>query len=836
MNKTMNRASVLLLCAALTLPAFAVTGCESRGKKPVKEKVTNVYHSETLLSSSYDYNSNDPAHREISDFTGVGEKLIVSGADYDSDWNYTEFSYILDPATGETTDLVMPTLVSEEESRDSRLYFAEDGSCWFSTSIWSWDEETMTSDTDVRLYHAAPDGTVIATASLYDLLGVTDHENTYLYVNNAAAVGDGLAIAMDESAVIVDGALTKAETIKLDDVAYVSTILESGDDLIIAYTDATEWKTHAVKYDAAAHKLGEQLPVTGAVENYIYGAMPSAEYDFVYSTELAVYGYDFATGTSTELLNWINSDIDMSYGRQTYVSPSGIVYTITNDYEDSTSTTELLQLTRIPDDQVVEKYLLSFGMLYMDYELRRDIIKFNRQSDEYRITIRDYSVYDNAENEWQGGLTQFNNDIIGGNVPDIIMLNPTMPYQSYASKGLFADLYPLIDADETLKRSDFYENILDAFSIDGKLYELAPRFSVQTLVGKSSVVGSNDGWTMSEMRDAAKRIGLEGDPFNGELTRDNFLNYICTMTRDQFIDKDTGRCSFDSDEFIAILEYCKQLPEKTIYEDMDWEEDQTEFWRQHEFAYRTDAAMLAQTYLANYSSFWQTQMGQFGEPVSIVGFPNAARNGSGIYAEGEFAISSACPCKEGAWEFLSYYMKKDLDKDGENLYQFSVLREVNEKMRESALAYNEYRYDGDDYGPIVYYGTEEGVVEAPAVVEESSADIGIAVEEPVIGLPNPGYYGDDRVLEDGPTDSMSGRGHWYYWMGDQRFDMGMMTEEAAEHVDRFLESLTQIYREDETMMEIIREESSAFFAGQKSAAEAAKLIQSRVGLYVSENM
>ena len=42
-------------------------------------------------------------------------------------------------------------------------------------------------------------------------------------------------------------------------------------------------------------------------------------------------------------------------------------------------------------------------------------------------------------------------------------------------------------------------------------------------------------------------------------------------------------------------------------------------------------------------------------------------------------------------------------------------------------------------------------------------------------------------------------------------------------------------RYDEDVMEIIREEASYYFEGQRSAAEAADLIQRRVSIYVSEN-
>ena len=41
---------------------------------------------------------------------------------------------------------------------------------------------------------------------------------------------------------------------------------------------------------------------------------------------------------------------------------------------------------------------------------------------------------------------------------------------------------------------------------------------------------------------------------------------------------------------------------------------------------------------------------------------------------------------------------------------------------------------------------------------------------------------------------------------------------------------------DESIMEIIRDEAAAFFAGQKSAKETAAVIQSRVNIYVNEQI
>lgn len=50
-----------------------------------------------------------------------------------------------------------------------------------------------------------------------------------------------------------------------------------------------------------------------------------------------------------------------------------------------------------------------------------------------------------------------------------------------------------------------------------------------------------------------------------------------------------------------------------------------------------------------------------------------------------------------------------------------------------------------------------------------------------------------------------------------------------------LYSFTQVYRSDDTLLNIVREEAGPFFAGQKKAQEVAPIIQSRVQLYVNEN-
>ncbi|MBQ8577363.1 MAG: extracellular solute-binding protein [Clostridia bacterium] len=821
-----KRPLALVTCAAMLLPLGLFSACKGE-EEPVKSKPTNVYRYETLYENTIDYNASGEesftGRVDLNSLQGVGNRVILTGYQYDADWNSSDVFWDMDTATGETADINVPAVDNTNNEWRNYTKFAEDGTVWYTVNAGFYDEASQTYVENMSLYHADSAGNVIASADLYELFGITDRANTYLYVNDLAVIGDSVILATESAGLnILSSDLTEVKKIEIADLSYVYRILPHSDKLLICYYTDPDYKQVVVNYDITTGMMSAPISISSAAANNLYGAMPSDAYDFVYSTTIGIYGYDIASNTETELLNWINSDINATYLRDTYIAPDGTVYTLMMDYGSSKQTTTVNRLTRIPDEEVKEKYMLTYGTLYTSSEIIDAIVKFNRKSEDYRITVRDYSGYNSEENEWTGALTQFNNDIISGNIPDIIQLNAEMPYANYAAKGLFADLYPLLDADTTIDRADLYENILDALSVNGKLYRITPSFRVSTLVGKSAVVGDNDGWTMDELL-AAMETMEDGstDPFAGEVTRETFLTNVCTMARDQFIDKDTGSCSFDSAEFIKILEFAAQLPEKTVWETVNWDEVGENFYVDRELMYRNGTALLYQMSLGNYTSFWETQQGLFGEEISFVGYPNENRTGSAIMLTQSFAISAQSKCPEGAWAFLSEYLNLQKETEGDSLYRFSIFRSVNEKMAEYALAYHDNYWYEKEYGTDA--GSSDVAIAVPAV-EVAVEEVPKAVTG---GSASSGVSGEMDADGDGKT--------WSYWLWNDTIDLGMMTEDAVAHIDALLESLSQVYQSDDSMLDIILEEASAYFSGVKSAEEAAGLIQNRVFIYVNES-
>ena len=65
---------------------------------------------------------------------------------------------------------------------------------------------------------------------------------------------------------------------------------------------------------------------------------------------------------------------------------------------------------------------------------------------------------------------------------------------------------------------------------------------------------------------------------------------------------------------------------------------------------------------------------------------------------------------------------------------------------------------------------------------------------------------------------------------------GPVTEKQLEKLMTFLLSVNRCYYENEEIMDIVSEETGAFFAGDKTAEETANVIQNRVQLYLDTNM
>lgn len=192
--------------------------------------------------------------------------------------------------------------------------------------------------------------------------------------------------------------------------------------------------------------------------------------------------------------------------------------------------------------------------------------------------------------------------------------------------------------------------------------------------------------------------------------------------------------------------------------------------------YRSNEAILSLTGIYGFDQYKRLKYGQFGEDISFVGFPNEkGENYSTIAPNTTLAVSARTKNSEGVWQFLrTFYLEE---------YQDSL----------------------DFYFPVRKSSFDKKAKEATEVK----------------------YYTNDDGTKEEEAE--------YYWIGDQEIKLPPLTQEDVQFIENFINSLHEPITYNESVNNIIMEEASAFFSGQKTADEVANIIQSRLSIYVNEN-
>lgn len=545
-------------------------------------------------------------------------------------------------------------------------------------------------------------------------------------------------------------------------------LMQNGDTYLYTYIDEKQnsimWMN---TYDMTGNTVGEsrQLPESFRSQMYIDITAGKEVADIVYTTEVGVFSVTGQDAEVKQIMSFINSDVPTTNMNQVLMLDESRF--IGCYFDDFNHAQKASLFTKMNPEDVKDKTVLVLAGYSVPYDVKKRVIEFNKTNQEYRVVIQEYSTYDTAV-DGMAGYTRLNMDILGRGLPDILIADSYFPVSSYIDKGLVADIGEMIAADPELSQKSFMENVFDAYRVDGKLYYVIPSFSVRTLVGKTSVVGDRSTWTMQEMRSKLDELP-EGTQVIGELTKSEFIDMMMQYCGNDFVDVETGKCEFDTEHFVQMLEFAKTLPEE-----INWEELGEDYWETESQQYRDGRTLLAECNVSNTRYVNDYINGYFGEDISYVGFPTDSGNGAVVEASEQYLISAKSENKEGAWEFVRYYLTDEYQQE---VLTFPVDKEIFE---ERAMEATQNPYYFDEMGKKVEY--------------ESKLSVG----------------GESIVLPN------------------------MTKEQVTKFVD-FVGSIDKCVYYDEDIQAIISEEAASFFAGQKTAQEVAKVIQSRVEIYVSES-
>lgn len=357
-------------------------------------------------------------------------------------------------------------------------------------------------------------------------------------------------------------------------------------------------------------------------------------------------------GGTRALINWNSSAIDHSLiGRLFIIDDDNAVY-----YRSNTiiGKNQFVRLTRIPDGEAVEKTILTLGMTRNYGILNQAVAEFNQTNGIYSVELRDYSPKKDDPDAYE----RFELDIAAGDIPDIIQISDKLDYLSLSRRGLFAELSGYIENDSTLAAEDFLDNIIDAFSQDGKLYMLPYTIEIRTAAAKSRLLEGYEGWTVDDFLRFAGDNGGALMTFNN---RASDFDLLCTANAESI----RGELGRRGGVLEKLLGYSKELPENYPITYMDAEE-QAEYDADNYKLYRDERVLLWTQPLRTFNDYI-TLKGAFGdEAFSFVGYPTGEGGRSFLEPQLALALASKSRNADGAWEFMRSLLNAELYSYGQS--------------------------------------------------------------------------------------------------------------------------------------------------------------------------
>ena len=465
----------------------------------------------------------------------------------------------------------------------------------------------------------------------------------------------GTAYVMDSNTIaeVKDGQLTRG--MEAEAAYLLFTAMQAAQDgLYIVQFSGLDLTTQLLKLNADTFAL-EPADVGGVG---IYGLGTTADGDVLVSCTSD--GREFVkTADEAELFDWSEPGI---------VSPG-----YTNLYELGDGSWLLFYRGQTSLELLEEKLLppkttLTLLTDYPRAELYTIVNDFNRTSEGYRVEVQLLG---------EGGLTAelLRTQLIAGEGPDIFAFYDRSSLADLGANS-FEDLLTYLDADAEYGHDTLVPELLEAMCVQGKLSWLPYSFGISTFTAPSAYL-SEPGFSFDEAKQAAAKAGLP--LFPGWMTRDILWGWLSDFAVGQYMDLEAGTCSFDSEDYISLLEECAAAASE----------------------FGSDSAVL-------YNSLLQFELLQnlirvstisdnYGGDYAYVGAPGGMSNGSMFSPDLCFAISGASEHKDAAWQLV----RSCLSEEHQSALSggFPASAQALDAMIDDAVAngvhYYEYEYELD---------------------------------------------------------------------------------------------------------------------------------------------
>lgn len=774
---------ILSLCMAVMLLALPITGC---GKTTVRGEtesetipqaqtptyLTNIYRGTPIRITDENTSLGDLIEVTADDIVFRANKRIEHGAWGDEDYSVEQITclYTVPTSGGEGTLEELGNLQGDDDTFYMQdMLLMPDGGVLAQFS--QYNEATGVQSYSLRLFR---DGTMVAeTPELSTFF--PENEYGHFYISGFVTDKEGYVyLTADTNLLILTPELTVAGVIRSNE--YLNDAIMDGDGMIY-FQSWGEDGTVLVPVDREAKAFGTPL------------TMPEGMADmngFFFGEGKTLYGYNDTgiytlrtDGTEGEpqtiVVDFGNSNLAGSVDFIRYVPGGKFLISMydTLSYERSTAIYEKAPDLDLSTTTVLQVCSTASG----DRLLPQLTILYNREHPDKRVVL---TQYDNEEMLGQEIRT-------GTYTPDVILGRLSEnTYRSLIEDDYFTDLMPFVEADDTLNRDNLFDCVFNSYSKDGKLYGIPRRIVFRTVIGNKSVVGDRNGWTTHEFVEFLNALP-EGTKFRSGIAQENYWDLFGGLSEmlAAFVNWDEKTCSFDSEDFLSLLQYIASLPQ-TDTDERNYEVSEANPYG--EFTeYRNGKTLATMGSFHGGIEGFIRNYGYFGKDNTVYcGYPTAdGKNGTLLQSTAQLCtILSFCADTELAWDYIKMYISYQYEDGGDFEDGITALHSQFRELQSDRKTYYHLRYNGG-----MSWGTSERTPDEDGTYRGEPGD----------------FYTSDDI-------DFAGIEKWL--------------DEIGSPVLRFA------YPEELT--NIITEEIGTYLGGARSAEETAKMLQSRVSLYLAE--
>lgn len=393
--------------------------------------------------------------------------------------------------------------------------------------------------------------------------------------------------------------------------------------------------------DVSGKKLSAQSAHNITSGNRLYMA-PISEGKLLLATESSVYQYNPESAETIKKFDWQTYDVaGIAAGILLPYGENGVLI-ISRDYGTVPMKTECTAFREAAEGEVVtpvEKIQLTLGaFIGIAQPIRAEVVNFNKANPDVKIEIKIYA--DGKDTVEKEDLNRFYSEVMAGNGPDL-MITTFDVIDQLAARGALEDLNTYFEKDESLNRSDFFENILEAFETEEHLYGMPLGFNIYTIIGRTSVLGEEPGWNPEELMAFVKEHP-EGKDIFVDTSKSGVFRLLKRGFTSQLLNTDQTDNYLDRELLVKMLEFANQYENDDRY---TYEGNLAEKIKGGQ------VVLLDTEVQGGWAYFCFESM--FDEPVTFMGYPTATGNGNLIYSRRNFAITSSSEHKDIAWKFLS---------------------------------------------------------------------------------------------------------------------------------------------------------------------------------------